>query len=473
MFKKLLFFGIVLLLSVYYFNSNENMDKEVIFILLSLVGVTTFLFFYRKEAEPNLKGQFFKHSTIAVTGLLIVNFQYYIDYLVGNIPITDSFIFVNQRIVVKSLTLSLIGLLMFFIGYLSYTKRKKIFKARKRIYHTKYLEILVVVFLILYFSTININYVMGGYGKVDKGSGITYIDLLFKTFVISTIIQKTRNLILSGKENITIKIYLKNLGLPLNISLILYLLTVLLSGDRGPLITFLILVFTGYLFVTKRKVKKRYGILALFVGASLITILGVARSFSSDLSFTDKVQLAFQDDPFSQEKSFLPQTKELAGSVKANHHAVDFVPEHHDFLYGRFQFQQITVVLPFFNIFNVIIFEDVSKKYAGSASFVTWIFQGDRPTYGNGTSVIADFYFDLGLIGVVIGMFFFGYFMRMAEVKMYVEKMPSLFSHTFFMVYIGSALYIARSSFLFEFRTVVWVFVILLINQYLFNKKYL
>lgn len=469
--RKILYTVLALFLSMYFFVPNEKMDKGIISFLLMLVGVCTFFFFYRNENEPNLKGQFFKHSMFAVIGLLIVNFQYYIDYLIGNIPATNTFIFVNQTIVVKTLTLSLIGLLLFFVGYLSCKKKKVREVEKEKVYNTKFLELSLVVFLVLYFSTLNYNYVLGGYGSEDIGTGANYFELLYKIFIISIVIQKSRNLIVLGNTNISVKQYLYNLGLIFNTCLLLYLLTVVLSGDRGPLITFSLIVFAGYLFITKLKFKKRYGLILLLVGASLITLLGVARSFGSGLSFADKMQLAFQENPFSTEKSFLPQTKELAGSVKANHHALDYVPNQHDFLYGRFQFQQLTVVLPFFNIFNVIIFDDVSKKYAGSASFVTWIFQGDRPTYGNGTSVIADFYFDFGLIGVIIGMFLFGYFMRKAELNMFTEKIPTLFSHSFFMVYIGSALYISRSSFLFEFRTVIWVIVVLLINRYIFNKK--
>ncbi|QQX75957.1 MULTISPECIES: O-antigen polymerase [Aequorivita] len=449
------------------------MDKGVILTLLLLVTVVTAMFFTRRETEPFLKAQFFKHSNLAVLGILIVNFQYYIDYLIGNIPSSNDFIFVNPQIVIKSLTLSIIGLLMFYLGYLSFNKRKKhiVQKKNEQIIKTRFLEVLVLVFLILFFLTINVNYVLGGYGTETIGQNALYISLLLKIFIIAIVIQKSRNLILMKKTKLSFKSYLSYLGLITNMSLTLYLFTVILSGDRGPLITFVLIILAGYLFVTRRKLKTKYGIIFVIIGASFITLLGIVRTFDSNLSFLDKLQLAFQENPFSIEESFLPQTKELAGSVKANHHALDFVPKQHDFLYGRFQFQQITVAIPFFNIFNSLIFQDDSKKYAGSASFVTWIFQGDKPSYGNGTSVIADFYFDFGLIGVIFGMFLFGYYMRFAEITMYTYQLPSLLGHSFFMVYIGSAIYISRSSFLFEFRTVVWVCAILLINQYFFNKK--
>ena len=471
MLRKFVFLGIALLLSVYYFIPSKNMDKEIMSLLLFLVGVSTFLFFSRKEKVSSLDGQFFKHSNFAVLGLLIVNFQYYLDYVLGNVSDTNTFIFVNPTIVVKTLVLSFIGLLLFFVGYLSYNEKKRYITRKETIFNTKYLEWLVFVFLVLYFSTINISYIMGGYNRVDKGIGVAYIELLLNVFIIAVIIQKARNLILIGHRGIGLKDYISNLGIIINGSLFLYLFAVILSGDRGPFIIMSLIVFAGYLFVTKRKIKKRYGLLLLLVGASLITLLGIARNFDSDFSFTEKVQMALQESPHNTKESFLPQTKELAGSVKATHHAVDFVPQQHDFLWGRFQFQQLITIVPFFSIFKSLIFEDVSEKYSSSATYVTWIFQGDYPTYGNGTSVIADFYFDFGLLGVVVGMFMFGYCIRIAEIKMYSNELPELFATVFFMVYIGTALYISRSSFLFELKTVVWVYVVLLINKYVFNKK--
>lgn len=470
---KIFYVFLIIFLSSFYFEHHNSMDKGVMLFLLVVVIFSLLFFANRKENEISLKGQFLKHSSLAILGILIVHFQYYIDFLLGNITTSELYIWVNIDIVVKSMILSLIGLLSFMLGYLVYKKRKVVLiKANLgNVCHTKYLIFLSAFALVIYFYTVNPLYLLGYYGAEDIGVTATYAILIFEILLFGSIIQESRNMVLKAYKPNTFFDYLKSLGTPILLLTSLYLLSVLLSGDRGALITYSLCYFSGYYFVSKIKFSMKKGLLFGFIGASVITLLGVARSQEKSLGFVEKVQIAFREDPFREDLSFLPQTKELAGSVKTLHHALDYVPEKHDYLYGRFQFQQIIVAIPFFSMFTPIIFEDTSTKYSGSASFITWMVQGDYPTSGNGTSVIADYYIDLGLIGVIIGMFFFGYFMRFAEVKMYVDSLPSLFTHVFFVVYLSSAIYIARSSFLFGFRTVVWIFIVLIINKYIFNKK--
>ena len=39
---------------------------------------------------------------------------------------------------------------------------------------------------------------------------------------------------------------------------------------------------------------------------------------------------------------------------------------------------------------------DYDKKFDGSANFITYLIQGEKPRYGDGTSVVADLYLDFG-----------------------------------------------------------------------------
>ncbi len=473
--KKAIFITILPILLLFYQLSPDDLNFEWLFYLLLFSGIITIIFILNNDKNHFLKGQFFKHSTFALLGLLIVNYQLYIDLLIGNIDRNDWFVWVNHSIVLKTLILSTIGLVCFFLGYLFYKPKKNNTSNNTKTefaLKTNFLFILALASLLIYFYTVNPLYLAGYYGSEDMGATATYMALLFQIFTMAIIIQKTRNLVLNNDLPKSMFSYIKKMGYPFLILIVIYLISVILSGDRGPIITFIVAYGSGYFFVTKYKMSFKSGVLMILIGASFFTILGIARSLDKNMAFMERIQESFKENPLDPDYSFLPQTKELATSVKATHHALDYVPSQHDFLYGRFQFQQLTTAIPFFSIINSQIFQDNSQKYAGSASFVTWIFQGDYPSYGNGTSVIADFYFDFGVMGVIVGMFFFGYYMRFSEIKMYLNKLPDLFSHAFFMVYISSAIYIARSSFLFEFRTVVWIFVILIFNKHIFNRKH-
>ena len=86
--------------------STETINKEHVAILLTIVLLSVVSFFLKKEPNTRLNKQYFKHSVFFLIGYLIVHFQYPLDYLVGNIPGNDKFIWVNQRIVVKSLFIS-------------------------------------------------------------------------------------------------------------------------------------------------------------------------------------------------------------------------------------------------------------------------------------------------------------------------------------------------------------------------------
>ena len=118
---------IVYLLSPFEY-STEIINKEHVAILLTIALLSVVSFFLKKEPNSKLKKQYFKHSVFFLIGYLIVHFQYPLDYLVGNIS-NDKFIWINQRIVVKSLSYQL-GLISFLLGYV--WNMKKEFRIEKR-----------------------------------------------------------------------------------------------------------------------------------------------------------------------------------------------------------------------------------------------------------------------------------------------------------------------------------------------------
>lgn len=473
MIKNIIYIFLILLLLLSYSSVSSTVNKDSMFILIFLVFGNILFFALAKEKIFSLKRQYMKHSTFVLLGFIIVHFQYYIDYLLGNVTIGNSYIWINIDVIVKSMLVSTLGLTAFLYGYslLSDNLKKNNQFVSETFKEVKLLLIIATISLVVFFINVNPLYLAGFYGSEDMGPIATYAILIFTLNVFAIILQNCRNMVLTKKIPKNFKEYIQKQGYLLLFLIGLYLLSVMISGDRGPIIIFGISYFSGYFFVTKKKLNLKYTVLFLFAGAVIITSLGEIRRLDKNLDFSSKLQESIKNEKVHYETSFLPQTQELAGSVRTVHATIDYIPQKHDFLYGRFQFQQIVSSIPFFSPFLYLIFENHHQKYLGSSAFVTWINQGDFPTSGDGTSCIADLFFDFGIIGVLVGMLLFGYFIRFLEISMYSNSLPSLIVHIFGLVYLSNAIYISRSTILFDLRTVVWIFIILYINKYFFQKK--
>ena len=341
---------------------------------------------------------------------------------------------------------------------------------KERVQTTKPLLWFATAFLALYFYTVNPLYLSGYYGSVEMGATATYVVLLFKVFIFAVLIQNVRNMRIKQYVPSSFLDYVRQQGYFLLVLIAIYLLSVMFSGDRGAIITFSIAYVSGYYFVSKKKLSlSRAGILFM-AAAFFITILGITRSLDKEMSFVDRVKESVTHSKF-EEPSVLPQTSELAGSVRTLHAVVDFVPNAHPHTYGRFQLQQLVSSIPFSSGLLSFLPESEHYRFKSPASFATWIIQGDYPTSGEGTTSTADLYVEFGLFGVLFGMLLLGFFIRYAEVNFYKIGLPALFPHILSFVYLSDAIYISRSSILFGFRTVLWIYIVLIINRYLLNRR--
>src|SRR5690606_1767587 len=89
---------LIFLIGFYYLGPN-TMDEAVISGLLIIAAIAVIIFAFKKEYVLNLRGQYLKHSTLALIGILIVFFQFPLDFTLGNIKSSNLFIWVNKSIV--------------------------------------------------------------------------------------------------------------------------------------------------------------------------------------------------------------------------------------------------------------------------------------------------------------------------------------------------------------------------------------
>lgn len=469
-------FTLLILLAFYLLTDIFHYDKSILVGIMLVVVISTLSFLFMKEDNLLLKGQYLSPLYLFLFGYLVVHFQFYFDILLGNITETESWLFVAPSLIPKAAMVSTMGLLSFYVGYLSHSDSEEIVcieEEEMQIYPLNILILISCFLLLIFLNFAGLNYILGGYGgdaQIEVGGIAAYSELLLQLSFYASMILNARNAKTLYIEY-TFKEYVKSYGLFFYIPFVSYNCMVMLSGDRGPMISLVIGYIVSYTYIAKNRIKLPV-LLAVFLGGmSFITILGMTRTFSKDgLSFREKMELAFRGETINRYDSFSPNTAELAGSVRTLHMSINYVPEQHSFLYGLFQFKYVMAVVPFISSVTNQVF-DPQYKYKGSASFITWIEQGDRPSSGAGSTCVADLYLDFGLIGVIIGFFFFGRFVQNIEYKLYIQQNISLWLHTLCLYSVVVSLYAARSSILFHLRAIVWLYIILFAYQYVCKKR--
>ena len=475
-----LFSSLLFYLSTIFFFLENVYDISVLKILLFIFLLSLVVFALCKNNEICLSNQWFKHSTIFLLGYCIVHFQLYFDIFFNDLSPSDSFLFVNRNVIIKSVTISLIGLLSFFIGYLCYCviPHKAIMNNRRILPKIRNPLILVgisLTIILLFIATTDLNYFNGGYleyYRANKSPGIFYfyLTMLIEALLHSIILQTSYNIKKNGEKCSFFQYFFK-IGLG-NFPILIYVALMMCAGDRGPVLTLCLGFFAGFIYISQMKVKLYIFILCTVLGGISITLLGVIRNIDSGLSFREKLVVSIIEDKKHGYlvDTFSPLTYELASSVRTVHISIDNVPQKYSYRYGQFQFNQLTSIVPGLSgLINNIV--DIPQKYRSSADYITWLSEGESADAGAGSSCIADLYLDFGSWGVIVGMLILGLLLKRCEQGWYIKDEISLFSLCFSYYFLINALYISRSSILSTLRPIVLIFIILYLYENIKFKR--
>ena len=210
------------------------------------------------------------------------------------------------------------------------------------------------------------------------------------------------------------------------------------------------------------------------IGAILISVLGITRSLDKNMPFNQRFKegvMITRRQSFGH--SFYYRISRFYKDI--TQHCL-LCTRYTSLYKGIFLFGNLSSAIPFSNSLVVKLFPSINEyKYKSSASFNTWLVYGSNPPPGSGqgTTCIADLYLDFGIIGVVIGMFLFGLLLRYLENVIYGTNTLNMLPLALSFVYLCDAFYISRSSILLGFRTVVWLYVLLWINNLISEKRWI
>lgn len=455
-------FGIAIFFTPFYFLAAPTCENW--FIALSLLAVVVLVLgvcFVRDEYDF-LRGQWLRASFIFIFGFVVAHFQFYVDVLLGNIPPDFQLIFEDPSVSAKCLALSVIALALFCAGY---SVRQKIspigVRPITRVSSIFPLTIVCAVGVCMWLWSHGLDYIRGGYAMVSSNSeAASYVEMVVIGLLMAVPIIHARNL-QAQKQRKTLLDFITSLGL-YNVVVGIFCLLVASSGDRGPIFRLALCYFFAWMYSGGFKMSLWKTAAMALIAAAILTTLGVARNISRDYSFSERFFMAAQsEDEDKKVSSFSPYTVELAGTARVLNRGVSYVPEHHNYLCGRFQLAYICSIFPTGSRWVGLlgIMPERTFRYGASSRFLTWIRQGDNPSSGDGTTCVADFYVDGGILLVAIGMFAFGVFMRRVDISINSPQPLSLLMCSFAFAYVASSIYIPRSTVLFELKTAMQLFV--------------
>lgn len=392
----------------FIFDSESFLPLGWSLLIISIIG-----FFIFKKKRGGATNNWFNPSYLLLLCIIIVSLQTIINVMIGLAPFSTYMSATYQPYICKATYIGFISIVSYLLGNSLRIKPVQIRARWRKDYALIPWLILLLVFFVLFVRHIDLAsfisgraYVgSGGYNRVMETSAY-YEQLLGVSLVIVTSIVTYRNL---GKsDKISLRSFLCSYPIVFWVVLILYVLLRMLSGDRGPVLQSLCLVFYSYLMCSKRKFKIVTVVGLIIVAAMFTTLLGIVRGGDLNQSFIERVENASLASE-GKKPSVLSATQELANSVNTEFIALKASDDSgFEYSFGKYTFFALIGSIPGSSYVLSKVF-DVNLRETMSAEYVTVYHFGRKYGFGLGTSPMAEYYLELGIVGVIVGFIFLGW----------------------------------------------------------------
>ena len=449
--RKLIFssysiFSVVCYITFYYTSGDFIAESLILF------GTQLVLFFiFGWNSARGIFKNLINPSYIALIGLIIVNFQNVINVFMGyGNPSDFSVTFVSNDIFFRSSYLSFIGTSIYIFTIYIYNPSFSKTGIKKRKYNNKIWIVMIILAFVGFIATADIGRIISGAAYADD-IATTTLDMYFEGLLKSSIVIYISLNVLNKRSDVT-KInlleYIKSFSWAFWVIVSFYLLIRFVSGDRGPVIYTILLILYSYLYLTGKKLTTITILCGGLLAAFVITIIGIARMEAMRASFGERVTDAIDsiNGSNSGQNSISPYSQELANSSKCIWIAMGAHDNHViDYQYGRYTFFNIVHAIPFAGTF-LKNFVGLNWNNVSSSSFITKEGLGPNATYGLGTSAVADFYLEFGLLGVILGFISAGIMFKYIDTILYFRPKVSATLLIFSLQVASIAIYFSRYS---------------------------
>lgn len=407
-----------------------------------------------------------KGSFIFILSYCIVNFQVFLELNFGSLRFAQKILPHNDFIILGTYSICLIGLICFILGLTVKLKLPVICYRSQSLQAISLYPLLIFNFglLILYIVSVGETYLAGGYGISLESKVVRYgLILELSYYAYLYFIVKTNDKtcgIWNGFKKIHPIYY---------VSLLLYVVILLAAGDRGPVLYLSLATSATIIYLSNIRLKNYYFII---LGAILIfgiSVFGKGRRHGTGFTFIERIEMGLTEDNAYGDNPLSPATLELAGSGQLNFKAVQIVEEEGTFN-GQFLLQQIIGTVPLLTT-PVNSYLHINNRDINSANYLTYKVLGLSPTYGVGTTCVADLYLDFGICGVIVGLFLFGIIMRFVDDNIDNLKKINTIGVCSIIIFYSKSYYIPRSYISFEFKFIIWLWIFIMMYKLIFEKR--
>lgn len=385
----------------------------------------------------------------------VVYFQYHWDEVFGEISYNNINIFGDKSALLYSTSIGVFSFTCFIIGYLFCVNFKL---ARINIEYgenTLIYRLFALPIFIIYILVTNPLYFLGGNGVISPGTVSDYMSLLLNSVLTAQVVFGIRSVKCLGKR--TLQKLISVFGKINLFVLFLYLLLNLLSGERGLILYWALLL----ILCSKIEVSLKRLTLISLMGVVSMTYLGRLRGYRGNMSMQDRLVLAAitsdEDRRFGFTSTF-PLTQNLAHSGSVYYRLVGEVRD--EKIHESFLLKELLSVIPFGNqLKSSLIFPHDSDWQKNSAAYSSYrILNRVSKTNELGTTILTPFWLDYGLMGAFIGMLLVGIIGGYSDnlLKNGLERYAPPFLLTIAIIFFANSIYVARGSFFSIFKFAFW-----------------
>lgn len=407
---------------------------------------------------------YFKIETFFLIFFYLLYYFPYQSHLLGwsnvfDIRINSSSYFDYTNI---SIVTSTIGLIAFMIGIKSYRLPKRGVKIKEIRFFSKYYSNIVMSLLSIMAITVFILYWRTG--------GL--IDLLFQSY---TSLER-ENVTANGLYALMTLIVTVMIGLVLLYRLqfkrfhifswitlsivILWSFILLIIGNRNGFFNIAIIGVGGYYILFKEiGLLKLFGI--AFFAYLLFLIVGMTRGLQNK-------SIENISETISEFKMSETSVAEGAFSITniTTRAAFAVVKEKHGFFYGKFTGIGIAGIIPYSR--QLLVKKD--DPYISSSKVLGREMLGPNASWGVGSNIISHLYLDFGIPGVVVFMWFLGWFGTRVTKNVITHKTNYL-SWIIFLIVLSNYAELPRYTLTFPLRNILWTYILFKIIELIFNHK--